>query len=125
MLLLHPSSTCDRCSEPYNLKDQDQADDSLSEKRPCALPCGHVFCEQCLHSESLEQSCPACATPFDVEHDIHPLSGVSISQDSEKSFGQHDIGRLRSRLLSFVDDTKREIETLLPGENVVSRCLLT
>lgn len=120
MLLLHPSSTCDHCHEPFALNNQDDSDEQdVAQRKPCSLPCGHVFCEQCLHSESIEQSCPGCSTPFDIEHDVRPLSGASIYQDEDGSTKKGIDARLRKRLLSLVEDTKREIEEMLPADKPV------
>ncbi|KII85514.1 hypothetical protein PLICRDRAFT_319062 [Plicaturopsis crispa FD-325 SS-3] len=54
-LLIHPTSTCDVCLEPYSWSTQAQT--------PHAIACGHVFCLNCL--QNLRQPvCPLCRKSF-------------------------------------------------------------
>ncbi|KAI0079149.1 hypothetical protein K474DRAFT_1592526 [Panus rudis PR-1116 ss-1] len=55
MLLVHPSSTCDVCLDPYNWASQ--------ARTPHVIACGHVFCYQCL-SRTLPVNCPLCRKPY-------------------------------------------------------------
>ncbi|KAM6495031.1 hypothetical protein JOM56_009654 [Amanita muscaria] len=55
MLVLHPRSCCDVCLEPYSQH-------SIA-RSPHALPCGHVFCKQCLDSIR-PPNCPLCRGHF-------------------------------------------------------------
>ena len=41
MLVLHPSSRCDVCLDPYSWETPDQT--------PHAIPCGHIFCKSYDH----------------------------------------------------------------------------
>ncbi|KAI0794986.1 hypothetical protein C8Q75DRAFT_730818 [Abortiporus biennis] len=51
MLVVHPSSTCDVCLEPYSWTTQANT--------PHAIACGHIFCLQCLQSVH-PSACPLC-----------------------------------------------------------------
>ncbi|KAF9067924.1 hypothetical protein BDP27DRAFT_1328002, partial [Rhodocollybia butyracea] len=53
MLIVHADSRCDVCLDPYEW----QADTNV--KAPYAIPCGHIFCKQCLESIQSEH-CPLC-----------------------------------------------------------------
>ncbi|KAK2467637.1 hypothetical protein APHAL10511_000492 [Amanita phalloides] len=55
MLVLHPSSRCDVCLEPY-------AQDSFA-RSPHSVPCGHVFCRTCLLA-IIPPNCPLCRKPY-------------------------------------------------------------
>ncbi|KAF8201315.1 hypothetical protein K438DRAFT_1582265 [Mycena galopus ATCC 62051] len=59
MLSLAPGSACDVCLEPFGAE----------LKAPCSIPCGHVFCVNCLHQVA-RPSCPLCRTPFDTRQTI-------------------------------------------------------
>lgn len=72
MLIVHPSSTCDVCLDPFTWQTPSHT--------PHAIPCGHVFCLRYLlrniHEDSLlteyvsclqsttPSSCPLCRKPF-------------------------------------------------------------
>ncbi|KAJ6551218.1 hypothetical protein B0H19DRAFT_164463 [Mycena capillaripes] len=59
MLSLGPGSACDVCLEPFGAE----------LKAPCSIPCGHIFCVNCLHQVA-RPTCPLCRTPFDTRHTI-------------------------------------------------------
>ncbi|KAI0360693.1 hypothetical protein OH77DRAFT_1393090 [Trametes cingulata] len=58
MLLVHPSSQCDICLDPYTW--------STPSKAPHAIQCGHIFCLDCLRSVS-PTNCPLCRKGFNPE----------------------------------------------------------
>lgn len=55
MLIVHPSSTCDVCLEPFAWQNQTAT--------PHAIPCGHIFCLQCLQSTH-PSNCPLCRKAY-------------------------------------------------------------
>ena len=74
MLIVHPSSTCDVCLEPFSW-------DSMP-TTPHVIACGHVFCLQCVlamhfiylascnhicrcFQSTHPSNCPLCRKPFD------------------------------------------------------------
>ncbi|KAJ7267261.1 hypothetical protein C8J57DRAFT_1067964 [Mycena rebaudengoi] len=59
MLSLGPGSACDVCLEPFGAE----------EKAPCSIPCGHVFCANCLHHIA-RPTCPLCRKVFELRHTI-------------------------------------------------------
>ncbi|KAI0674285.1 hypothetical protein C8Q78DRAFT_955297, partial [Trametes maxima] len=58
MLLVHPSSQCDVCLDPYTW--------ATPSKSPHAIQCGHVFCLDCLRSVH-PTNCPLCRKGFNPE----------------------------------------------------------
>ncbi|EIW55723.1 uncharacterized protein TRAVEDRAFT_129815 [Trametes versicolor FP-101664 SS1] len=58
MLLVHPSSQCDVCLDPYTW--------NTAAKSPHAIQCGHVFCLDCLRSVH-PTNCPLCRKGFNPE----------------------------------------------------------
>jgi len=58
MLVVHPSSCCDICLDPYSTS----SDLATS---PHAIECGHIFCLGCLYSFDTSR-CPLCREPFDL-----------------------------------------------------------
>ncbi|TDL20305.1 hypothetical protein BD410DRAFT_377099 [Rickenella mellea] len=70
MLVVHPSSTCDVCLEPYSW-------DAIA-TTPHSIACGHVFCNQCLRNLN-PRNCPLCRRPFVIER-IRKLH-VDVSTD--------------------------------------------
>ncbi|KAE9399628.1 hypothetical protein BT96DRAFT_820341 [Gymnopus androsaceus JB14] len=61
MLIVHPSSQCDVCLDPYSWEEE------TTLRNPYAIPCGHIFCKLCLESVQSEQ-CPLCRKRFHKEH---------------------------------------------------------
>ncbi|CAL1710963.1 unnamed protein product [Somion occarium] len=55
MLIVHPSSVCDVCLEPYGWEEQ--------ARTPHAIPCGHIFCYSCLQLTT-PSNCPLCRKAF-------------------------------------------------------------
>ncbi|KAG2034184.1 hypothetical protein BDR03DRAFT_870590 [Suillus americanus] len=60
MLVVHPSSRCDICLDPYSTS----SDPATS---PHAIECGHIFCLRCLHSLNTS-TCPLCREHFDPDY---------------------------------------------------------
>ncbi|KAG1733747.1 hypothetical protein EDB19DRAFT_1577469, partial [Suillus lakei] len=60
MLVVHPSSRCDICLDPYSTS----SDPATS---PHAIECGHIFCLRCLRSLSTD-TCPLCREPFELDY---------------------------------------------------------
>ncbi|RDX54481.1 hypothetical protein OH76DRAFT_1310451, partial [Lentinus brumalis] len=58
MLVVHPSSQCDVCLDPYTW--------TLPAKTPHAIQCGHIFCYDCLRSTH-PSNCPMCRKAFNPE----------------------------------------------------------
>lgn len=56
MFVLHPSSRCDVCLEPFDWE---------TDMAPYAIPCGHVFCKTCLESVT-PPKCPMCRKNFSL-----------------------------------------------------------
>ncbi|KAJ6498582.1 hypothetical protein C8R47DRAFT_971708 [Mycena vitilis] len=75
MLSLGPGSTCDICLEPFG----------ADLKAPCSIPCGHVFCVNCLH-QLPRPSCPFCRTPFESRQAIK----LHVDLDSIKAPASFD-----------------------------------
>ncbi|OCH90200.1 hypothetical protein OBBRIDRAFT_618814 [Obba rivulosa] len=55
MLVVHPSSTCDVCLDPYSW--------ASPSNTPHAIACGHIFCLSCLLLLP-EPRCPLCRKAF-------------------------------------------------------------
>ncbi|KAJ7071206.1 hypothetical protein C8F01DRAFT_1109541 [Mycena amicta] len=49
--VIHPTTYCDVCLEAY------------TNSAPYAIPCGHIFCENCLRNVE-PSNCPLCRRPF-------------------------------------------------------------
>ncbi|KAI9063658.1 hypothetical protein FKP32DRAFT_1571792 [Trametes sanguinea] len=60
-LLVHPSSQCDVCLDPYSWTTPD------SDKAPHAIQCGHIFCLRCLITVGPRIVCPLCRKPYNKE----------------------------------------------------------
>ncbi|TFK36277.1 hypothetical protein BDQ12DRAFT_654772, partial [Crucibulum laeve] len=58
MLVVHPSSCCDICLDPYSWE--------TPECTPHAIPCGHIFCRRCL-SHVDPPTCPLCRKAYTSE----------------------------------------------------------
>lgn len=59
MLVIHPSSCCDICLDPYS-------NSSDRVHSPHAIECGHIFCLGCLRSLN-KNTCPLCRDLFDPD----------------------------------------------------------
>ncbi|GAW09064.1 hypothetical protein LENED_011193 [Lentinula edodes] len=57
MLIVHPSSCCDVCLDPYSWQEE------TTLKEPYAIPCGHIFCKECLE-RTATATCPLCRKRF-------------------------------------------------------------
>ncbi|TFY76818.1 hypothetical protein EWM64_g7194 [Hericium alpestre] len=117
MLILHPSSACDICIEPFVL----EATHPNHRRAPCVIECGHVFCDSCLDSFQ-QTACPLCRTPFDerlirkihidikplLPSDRSPMPTVPEQLEAEKH-------RIKDRLTAMMRDgaSGRERETVL------------
>lgn len=78
-LVIHPSSCCDICLDPYS-NSSDRANS------PHAIECGHIFCLGCLHSLNTE-TCPLCREPFDPDRAKKLHVGNSPRQESAEQPG--------------------------------------
>ncbi|KAJ7359069.1 hypothetical protein DFH08DRAFT_844947 [Mycena albidolilacea] len=78
MLSIGPCSTCGVCLEPFGPQ----------LKAPCSIPCGHVFCVNCLTpvTDLTRHNCPLCRSPFD-EQDIVRLH---VDDSDTLPFPSHD-----------------------------------
>ncbi|KAJ3759385.1 hypothetical protein FB446DRAFT_633045 [Lentinula raphanica] len=78
MLIVHRSSCCDVCLDPYSWQD----DSTL--KEPYAIPCGHIFCKECLE-RTATATCPLCRKRFsrDAIKRLHMDAPPAEDEDSE------------------------------------------
>lgn len=58
--LCNGDNDCGICQEPYCRDDET--------KNPVVLPCGHIFCDDCMvkwfHPENMANTCPKCRRAF-------------------------------------------------------------
>jgi hypothetical protein len=100
MLVIHPSSCCDICLDPYS-NSSDRANS------PHAIECGHIFCLGCVHLGQLAprnnihllshvlrclhslntETCPLCREPFDPDRAKKLHVGNSPRQESAEQPG--------------------------------------
>ncbi|KAJ8689940.1 hypothetical protein PTI98_012793 [Pleurotus ostreatus] len=107
MLVLHPSSRCDVCLDPYSWDDAAQS--------PHAIPCGHIFCKTCLGAVT-PSSCPLCRKAFAPDR----IKKLHVDRPENVDPGQEDETRetelLRSLSLSWGENTPQEDIEALTGE---------
>ncbi|KAF4566390.1 hypothetical protein EYR36_011816 [Pleurotus pulmonarius] len=107
MLVLHPSSRCDVCLDPYSWDDAAQS--------PHAIPCGHIFCKTCLGAV-VPSSCPLCRKAFAPDR----IKKLHVDRPENVDPGQGDETRetelLRSLSLSWGENTPQEDIEALTGE---------
>ncbi|KAI0371935.1 hypothetical protein BV20DRAFT_1051125 [Pilatotrama ljubarskyi] len=100
MLLVHPSSQCDICLDPYTW--------STPAKAPHAIQCGHIFCLDCLRSVS-PTNCPLCRKGFNPER-IKKLHVDKVNGDGSGPAGpmaeENELFRRMATL--FTDDANPE-----------------
>ncbi|OBZ78377.1 hypothetical protein A0H81_01984 [Grifola frondosa] len=95
MLVVHPSSTCDVCLEPYNW--------TTPRNAPHAIQCGHIFCQQCL--ENLHPSvCPLCRKSFGSVKKLHVDRLTDVQHGSTVEEDEADL--LHRIALHFADGTE-------------------
>ncbi|KAJ7791710.1 hypothetical protein B0H14DRAFT_190627 [Mycena olivaceomarginata] len=121
MLSLGPGSACDVCLEPFGAE----------LKAPCSIPCGHVFCESCLHHVARARStCPLCRTPFDTRHTIKlhidldnipaAVDPLPVSPDSDEGARQLQsritqlaaVGATEAQTTQLTEECKRFLQTV-------------
>lgn len=78
MLVVHPSSRCDICLEPYSTSDLATSPHAIAE-------CGHIFCFRCLHSLNTS-TCPLCRQVFDPNR----VKKLHIGNPSEQGNAERD-----------------------------------
>ncbi|KAF9447367.1 hypothetical protein P691DRAFT_125680 [Macrolepiota fuliginosa MF-IS2] len=98
MLVLHPTSRCDVCLEPY-------ASDS-SPQAPHAIPCGHIFCKVCLDTVE-PANCPLCRKPF------MPDRVKNLHVDRPESADENREPELLEKLVMAWDAEEQELLVLL------------
>ncbi|KAF9002574.1 hypothetical protein BDQ17DRAFT_534656 [Cyathus striatus] len=86
MLIVHPSSNCDICLDPYSWETPDQT--------PHAIACGHVFCKTCLGSVS-PTNCPFCRGRFD------PTRVKKLHVHQCESAAEEEINLLKKLVVEF------------------------
>ncbi|KAG2065520.1 hypothetical protein BDR04DRAFT_164070 [Suillus decipiens] len=97
MLVVHPSSRCDICLDPYSTS----SDVATS---PHAIECGHIFCFGCLHSLNTS-TCPLCREFFDSDrvkklHVGNPLErGNAERNNTEQDNTEHGVVRSHADVL--------------------------
>ncbi|KAJ7468970.1 hypothetical protein B0H11DRAFT_1729506 [Mycena galericulata] len=107
MLSLGPGSACDVCLDPFNAE----------LKAPCSIPCGHIFCVNCLQ-QLAHPTCPLCRTTFQARHTIrlhidldsiraHPdTDEMPIPTDSDERARQ-----MQQRITDLANGGATEIQT--------------
>ncbi|KAJ7916739.1 hypothetical protein B0H13DRAFT_1609053 [Mycena leptocephala] len=106
MLSLGPGSACDVCLEPFGVE----------LKAPCSIPCGHVFCVNCLHQVA-RPNCPLCRNPFDTRYtiklhvDLDAIKPVSPDDIPVPSDSDEGARQLQSRITKVASDGATEIQT--------------
>ncbi|KAJ7220644.1 hypothetical protein GGX14DRAFT_354494 [Mycena pura] len=107
MLSLGPGSACDVCLEPF----------SADLKAPCSIPCGHVFCVNCLQQVE-RPTCPLCRKPFNERHMIKlhiDLDTLRTSASSDEhpisSNADEDARRLQDRITLLATNGATETQT--------------
>ncbi|KAH7915531.1 hypothetical protein BJ138DRAFT_1141534 [Hygrophoropsis aurantiaca] len=105
MLVVHPSSLCDVCLDPYGIS-------SEPANAPHAIACGHIFCLTCLRSLA-PSACPLCRKAFQPDRvkKLHVAGPPEVDDSSEEIYN----ARLQD-LLQRVALVSGENE---PEENVV------
>ncbi|KAI0746757.1 hypothetical protein C8Q80DRAFT_1337531 [Daedaleopsis nitida] len=100
MLVVHPSSQCDVCLDPYSW--------STSTKTPHAIQCGHIFCYDCLRS-TIPSTCPMCRKAFNPERikKLHVDRAPGDAQEADGSTVEENEFLRRIGML-FTGDTEDE-----------------
>ncbi|KAF8622321.1 hypothetical protein AX15_007130 [Amanita polypyramis BW_CC] len=113
MLVLHPSSRCDVCLEPYT---QDS-----STRSPHVVPCGHVFCRTCLLA-IIPPNCPLCRKPYMPDRMKKLIVDKLEDVDEQQQGDSRRESELLRRLVVCWDDTDerlvnltREVDSWLEG----------
>lgn len=73
-LIIHPSSCCDVCLELLTYDEP---------KPPYAIPCGHIFCKDCLHTIN-PRICPLCRKAFLPERSKKLITGELPPQEANE-----------------------------------------
>ncbi|TFK86802.1 hypothetical protein K466DRAFT_492102 [Polyporus arcularius HHB13444] len=101
MLVVHPSSQCDVCLDPYTW--------TLPAKTPHAIQCGHIFCYDCLRSTH-PSNCPMCRKAFNPERikklHVDRAPGETSAANSGHMAEEDDL--LRRVGLLFAEDAQQE-----------------
>ncbi|KAK7049851.1 hypothetical protein VNI00_005281 [Paramarasmius palmivorus] len=84
MLFIHLSSECDVCQLHYT--------EDNTEKSPHTIPCGHVFCKECLETVASGHTgnrgpCPICRHPFQANSIKKLHVDVAVPKDVEIANG--------------------------------------
>lgn len=87
MLIVHPSSCCDICLDPYSTS----SDLATS---PHAIGCGHIFCLGCLHSLNTS-TCPLCRELFD----LNCVKKLHVGNPPERENTEQDVVHDHAELL--------------------------
>ncbi|GLB40949.1 hypothetical protein LshimejAT787_0901640 [Lyophyllum shimeji] len=74
-LIIHPSSCCDVCLEPLTYDEP---------RPPFAIPCGHIFCRECLHMMH-PSICPLCRKPFIPDRSKKLITGEGTESDADRT----------------------------------------
>ncbi|KAG2363559.1 hypothetical protein BDR07DRAFT_1331785 [Suillus spraguei] len=93
MLIVHPSSCCDICLDPYITSDLATS--------PHAIECGHIFCLGCLHSLNTS-TCPLCRELFDLNCVKKLHVGNSSERENTKQDAVHDHAEFLLHRISLV-----------------------
>ncbi|KAF8654996.1 hypothetical protein AX16_003300 [Volvariella volvacea WC 439] len=97
MFVLDRTSTCAVCWEPFG----------IGEKGPCAIPCGHVFCVDCIRQ--LERnSCPLCRVDFQPQSIVKLFLGEYTDTPLGLSADQKEARRLQEEITSITNEGSTE-----------------
>ncbi|KAG1838594.1 hypothetical protein DFJ58DRAFT_813836 [Suillus subalutaceus] len=99
MLVVHPSSCCDICLDPYSTSDLATSPHAIAE-------CGHIFCFRCLHSLNTN-TCPLCREVFDPDrvkklHIGNPSDQENAEGDNAEQGVVYDHANLLLHRMSLV-----------------------
>ncbi|KAJ7258170.1 hypothetical protein C8J57DRAFT_1472345 [Mycena rebaudengoi] len=72
---ISPGSACDVCLEQFG----------ADHKAPCSIPCGHVFCVDCL-DHLARPTCPLCRTSFELRDITKPTVPTAHTKDSLSAY---------------------------------------
>ncbi|KDR79228.1 hypothetical protein GALMADRAFT_277717 [Galerina marginata CBS 339.88] len=97
MLVLHSSSRCDVCLSEYHWE--------TTGKRPYAIACGHIFCRDCLYTNS-PPLCPLCRKPY------QPNKMKKLHVDRPENIDDHREIDLLQRLAISWDTPEEQLEEL-------------
>ncbi|KAG7440773.1 uncharacterized protein BT62DRAFT_909837 [Guyanagaster necrorhizus] len=119
MLLIHSSSSCDICFEPFQFVDG-------TDLVPHSLPCGHVFCRTCLMSiPNCARICPFCRKSFELLEirKLHLAPVEETDKDREAALLEKFVLAAEPEDPSELESIMAEVDAWLEQGKVVSFAL--